>query len=67
MVIVDRLINGRDGLARAVKMRAARAILHLYPLKLTCDRKTGRHGYEMHPDATEYRECTQGRFFPLNL
>ena len=59
MGIVDDLITGRDGVVRAVKLRSGkshlkRAIQHLYPLELTCDRKTGRPGNNMNPDATEF-------------
>ena len=59
MRIVEDLVTGRDEAVRAVKLRAGkshleRAIQHLYPLQLTCDRKTGRPGNEMNPDATEF-------------
>ena len=40
--IVTKLIRGRDGIVRAVQLRAGksfleRAVQHLYPLELTCD------------------------------
>ncbi len=42
LAIVSRLIEGRDGTVRAVKLRTAkgqleRSIQHLYPLELSCD------------------------------
>ena len=42
--IVDKLISGRDGVVRAVRLRAGksfleRAVQHLYPLELSCDRE----------------------------
>ena len=41
--IVEELIAGRDGVVRVAKLRAGkshleRAVQHLYPLELTCDR-----------------------------
>ena len=44
MEIVEELISGRDGVFRAAKLRAGkrtpeRAVQHLYPLELTCDRE----------------------------
>ena len=40
--VIDTLIPGRDGIVRAVKLRAGksyleRAVQHLYPLELACD------------------------------
>ena len=42
--IVQRLIEGRDGVVRAVKLRAGKSYLdrapqHLYPMELSCDRQ----------------------------
>ena len=41
--IVERLIPGKDGIVRALQLRARKsyfeqAVQHLYPLELTCDR-----------------------------
>ena len=43
MGIVKELMPGRDGVVRAVKLRAGknyleRAVQHLYPLELSCNR-----------------------------
>ena len=59
MGIVEELITGRDGVVRGAKLRAGkshleRAIQHLYPLELTCDRQTKGPGNELNPDATEF-------------
>ena len=59
MGIVDDLITGRDGVVRGAKLRAGksyleRAIQHLYPLELTCDRQTEGPGNELNPDAAEF-------------
>ena len=59
MGIVEELITGRDGVVRGAKLRAGksrleRAIQHLYPLKLTCDRQTKGPGHELNPDAAEF-------------
>ena len=42
--IVNKLISRRDGVVRAVRLRAGksfleRAVQHLYPLELSCDRE----------------------------
>ena len=42
--VIERLIEGRDGIVRAVRLRAGksyleRTIQHLYPMELSCDRK----------------------------
>ena len=59
MGIVEELITGRDGVVRGAKLRAGkshleRAIQHLYPLELTCDRQTKEPGNELNPDAAEF-------------
>ena len=59
MGIVEELITGRDGVVRGAKLRAGkshleRAIQHLYPLELTCDRQTKGRGNELNPDAAEF-------------
>ena len=43
--VVDKLIPGRDGILREVRLRAGKSFLerpvqHLYPLELSCDRNT---------------------------
>ena len=45
--VIDTLIKGRDGIVRAVRLRAGksyleRTIQQLYPLELSCDRKKQR-------------------------
>ena len=45
--VVVELFNGRDGVVRAVKLRAGKTFLerpiqHLYPMELTCDRAPER-------------------------
>ena len=45
--VVESLITGRDGVTRAVKLRAGksyleRAIQHLYPLELQCQERQER-------------------------
>ena len=52
MGIVEELITGRNGVVRGAKVRAGkshleRAIQHLYPLELTCDRQTKGPGNEL--------------------
>lgn len=63
--IVVKLIKGRDGVVRAIRLRAGRsylerAIQHLYPLELSCDQQRGEHeegGKTSHvnPSAREFR------------
>ena len=50
MEIMEELISGRDGIIQAAKLRAGkgtleRAVQHLYPLELTCDRENVRSYY----------------------
>ena len=45
--IINNLIQGRDGVVRGVKLRAGRsfmerAVQHIYPLELQCDRSEER-------------------------
>ena len=54
--IVQRLIPGRDGVVRAVKLRAGKSYLerapqHLYPMELSCDRQPKR---PLNPTAREF-------------
>ena len=66
MVVVEELFTGRDGVVRAVKLRAAkvragrgfmeRPIQHLYPLELSCDRNlTLCNDTPLNPTAMEFR------------
>ena len=46
--IVIKLIKGRDGVVRAIRLRAGRlylehAIQHLYLMELSCDQPRGEH------------------------
>ena len=55
--IVEGLIKGRDGIVRAAKLRAGkgileRAIQHLYPIELSCDRVKQAH---LNPGAPPFR------------
>ena len=59
--IVERLIEGRDGVIRGARLRTSRSnielpIQHLYPLKLSCDREEVR-GDEttLNPGAPAFR------------
>ena len=58
--IVERLIPGKDGIVRAVKLRAGksyleRAVQHLYPLELTCDRDDQDSSIQVDGPNTEER------------
>jgi hypothetical protein len=63
--IVDKLIKGRDGVVRAIRLRAGksyleRAIQHLYPMELSCDRQQEdeeerEEASQMNPCAKEFR------------
>ena len=62
--IVEDLIVGRDGVLRAAKLRSGRGILeravqHLYPLELTCDRNNDAHqvqrGTQLNPNVQAFR------------
>ena len=57
--VVDNLIQGRDGVVRAVKLRAGtsfleRPIQHLYPLELTCDREKEEPTTALNVEAPEF-------------
>ena len=57
--VVDRLIEGRDGIVRAVRLRAGRsylerAIHHLYPMELSCDRTTDQRDASLNAQAPEF-------------
>ena len=57
--IVDRLIPGRDGIVRAVRLRAGKSYLErpiqfLYPMELHCDTKE-REKETLNPDVREFR------------
>jgi hypothetical protein len=58
LAIVKQLITGRDGVIRAAKLKTAggnnyleRAIQHLFPLELQCDKKITTR---LDPDAQEF-------------
>jgi hypothetical protein len=61
--IVHELYEGKDGLVRAVKLRAGKSFMerpvqHLYPLELSCDignRQTTKTTTELNAEATEVR------------
>ena len=58
--IVEELIPGRDGIVRAVKLRAGRnylerAVQQLYPLELTCDRSREAPRPPLNPEASVFR------------
>ena len=65
---MERLIVGRDGVIRAARLRSGkhqleRAVQHLFPLELSCDKPLKAVDGEipvvtgptlLHPDATEF-------------
>lgn len=58
--IVDELFPGRDGVIRAVKLRAGKSYLerplqHLYPLELYCDRTTDKTKAALNAEAPIFR------------
>ena len=58
--IVEELIAGRDGIVRAVKLRAGksyleRAVQQLYPLELSCDRSREAQRPPLNPEASVFR------------
>ena len=58
--IVEKLYTGRDGVVRGVKLRAGgghleRAVNHLYPLELSCDRTPLTPQEQLNPEAREFR------------
>ena len=57
---MEDLISGRDGIIRAAKLRAGkgtleRAVQHLNPLKLSCDRKNVQALPQLNPEAPTFR------------
>ena len=55
--VIEELFPGRDGIIRAAKLRAGksyleRAVNHLYPLELSCDRSQPK---QLNPVAPEFR------------
>ena len=62
-VIVHEQYEGKDGLVRAVKLRAGKSFMerpvqHLYPLELSCDignRQKTKTTTELNAEATEFR------------
>ena len=61
MGIVVKLFQGRDGVVRAVRLRAGksyleRAVQHLFPLELSCDQEQRvREDPSLNPGAREFR------------
>ena len=58
--IVTDLITGRDGVVRGAKLRAGRATLeravqHLYPLELSCDRPAQKPSAVLNANAPIFR------------
>ena len=58
--MVEELYEGQDGVVRAVKLRAGktfieRAINHLYPLELSCDRTDSKLSDHLNPEAPTFR------------
>ena len=58
--LVKELIVGRDGVVRAVKLRAGksyleRAVQQLYPLELSCDKSTEAQKAPLNPEALAFR------------
>ena len=58
--VVERLIQGRDGVIRGTRLRAGKTHLErllqlLYPLELTCDRSERRRGETLRADAREFQ------------
>jgi hypothetical protein len=58
--VVDELYKGHDGVVRAVKLRAGktyleRAVNHLYPLELSCDRTETKELINLNPEAASFR------------
>ncbi|CAB4044293.1 Pro-Pol poly [Paramuricea clavata] len=58
--VFDELYKGRDGVVRAVKRRAGktyleRAVNHLYPLELSCDRTETKEPINLNPEAAPFR------------
>ena len=51
--IIDKLLTGRDGVTRAVRLRAGksyleRAVQHLYPLEISCDERQDDNDVQDH-------------------
>ena len=60
LAIVEEHIVGRDGVVRAVKLRAGksyleRAVQQLYPLELSCDKSTEAETPPLNPEALAFR------------
>ncbi|XP_028411542.1 uncharacterized protein LOC114534187 [Dendronephthya gigantea] len=62
--IIEELIAGKDGIVRVAKVRAGkgqleRAVQHLFPLELSCDRKRKHNPTELNPEAEIFRPKRQ--------
>ena len=58
--IVEDLISGRDGIVRAAKLRAGkgtleRAVQHLHPLELSCNRENVKAPPQLNPEAPKFK------------
>ncbi|XP_068704661.1 uncharacterized protein [Montipora foliosa] len=58
--VVDKLIPGRDGIVRAVRLRDGKSFLErpdqqLYPLELSCDRNTQERTARLNARASEFQ------------
>ena len=57
---MESLISGRDGIVREAKLRAGkcyleRAVQHLYPLELSCDRRAVETKAPLNADTPAFR------------
>ena len=60
--IAEDMISGRDGIVRAAKLRAGkgtleRAVKHLYPLELSCNRENVQAPRQFNPEAPTFRDA----------
>ena len=58
--VVKKMIEGSDVVVRAVKLRVGtsymeRAVQHLYPLELSCDKTNGEESELLNPKSHEFR------------
>ena len=58
--VIVQLIIGRDGIVRGARLRAGkghleRAVQHLYPLELSCDRSVPESQVALRAEAAEFR------------
>ena len=58
--VVERLIQGQDGVIRGAQLKAGKTLMKrplqlLYPLELTCDRPERTRGETLRADAREFQ------------